>query len=482
MIPLKKSLQYWERYGQHLLIATDYKDPVIHRALGCEIEDIDGNSFIDLESGQICALLGHQHPKYIEKMIAQIETLMHVGTAFMSPPVLEAAQRINKISPPTLTKSIILSTGAEANECAFRIAKIYTGKQGIVGFHKGYAGLTLATMNAGGNTQNSSLELPGAFKLLAPDCLHCAVASTFPECDFLCLKVSAELLAVHCLDSVAAFIVEPILSAGGMIFPPPGYFQRLKDVAASFNALLIADEAQTGMGRTGRWFGLDHDAVEPDILVLSKGVGGGFPASAVVVSEIIADTIMAEFSNFSSHQSDPISAAAISTVIDIIQDEGLVANAAETGTYFKSNLDLLSQRHSIIANVRGKGLMIGFDAQGLPDNGLSQEQVGLIFESICRQLGVHLKSIHSGKTFRLLPPLSISKQEIDKIIVVFDDAMKRIRRGNYQQNLTTPKNRYAKKYAEQRSNKLTFKKIIQKSLETPPERLISKISRKLNKR
>ena len=473
------SLKFWERYGHHLLIATDYKDPVIHRARGCEIEDIDGNVFMDLESGQICALLGHQHPLYIEKLIAQIENLLHIGTAFMSPPVLEAAERISDIAPQALTKSIILSTGAEANECAFRIAKTYTRKQGIVGFNKGYAGQTFATVNTGVNSRNSSVELPGAFKLLTPDCLHCAVASTYPECDFLCLKVSAELLAVHCLNSVAAFIVEPILSTGGMIVPPPGYFKRLKKVAASFNALLIADEAQTGMGRTGRWFGLDHEEIEPDILVISKGVGGGFPASAVVVSEVIADAIMPKFSNFSSHQSDPISAAAISTVIDIIKDEDLVVNAAEIGTYLLANLEVLSKRYSIIANVRGKGLMIGFDAQGLPEKGLSQEQVGLYFEAICRQFGVHVKSLYNGKIFRLLPPLTISKQDIDKILAVFEDAMKRIWEGNYEKRWATPQNQYVKQYVDQRTTKITVKKILKKSWETPPKELISKISRKL---
>ncbi|MBU4490993.1 MAG: aspartate aminotransferase family protein, partial [Euryarchaeota archaeon] len=448
MDKLKNSLKQWNKYGEYILIASAYQDHILKEANGCIIRDVDNNELVDLEAGQISSILGHGHPKLTRRLIDQMQKLIHVGTGFISEAVFETAQKIAGIMPGGLKKSLILSTGAEANECAFRIAKTHTNKRGIVGFTRGYAGLSLATMSVSISSRDTSLSLPGAFKIIAPDCLHCIVQAAYPECDYLCLKVSEEILRCHCEDNVAAFIVEPILSAGGMIFPPPGYFVRLKDLAKRMGALLISDEAQTGMGRTGRWFGIEHDGVEPDIIVISKGVGGGFPASAVVVSDEIAENILGRFSSFSSHQSDPIAAVAISSVIDIIKEENLVNQVSEMGAYFKNNLEQLSQKYQLLRDVRGKGLMIGMDSCAYKEKNLSSMQVGQIFESICRQNGVHLKSIHGGKIFRILPPLTISKKEIDKVISVFEEALMKIKKGDYDMRITSPQNPYVLKYKE----------------------------------
>jgi 2,2-dialkylglycine decarboxylase (pyruvate) len=477
MPEIRESLALWERYGEYVLMATAYQDRVLTRAHGSTIVDADGNTLIDLEAGQICSILGHNHPKLIERIVAQTQEILHHGTGFLSRPVLEASAKMADIAPGELKKSIILSTGAEANECAFRIARSFTGKRGIVGFDKGYSGLTLATMAVGGNSNDASLAVPGALKILTPDCAHCPVAATYPACDYLCASVSEKILDAHNRDGIAAIVVEPILSSGGMIFPPPGYFKRLHELARKYGALLIADEAQTGMARTGTWFAMEADGVVPDILVFSKGVGGGFPASGVIVTDEIADQIMDRFGNFSSHQSEPVAAIAISTVIDVIKEEGLLARAPEAGERLMGGLRRLSEKYHVLGNIRGRGLMVGADALALPAQGLTREEAGLTFEFLCRDAGVHLKSIHGGAIFRILPALTITDQEIDATLGVFEDVMTRMVNGGAVGLRRESRNRFTRRLEEVRAGGLTMKRVIKKAWETSPAELYRRVAR-----
>jgi len=468
MRKIDESLRLWERYGEFILMATAYQDQVLQEARGCTIVDVDGNSLIDLEAGQICSILGHNHPKLIRRIIEQTQTILHHGTAFLSRPIFEAAARMAKITPGNLKKSIFLSTGAEANECALRIAKTYTEKRGIVGFDRGYSGLSLATMNAGMNSQDTSLSVPGTLKMLTPECLRCPVGSRFPECDFLCLQVSERFLNAHCRGEIAAFIVEPILSAGGVVLPPPGYFQALHQLTRRIGALLISDEAQTGMGRTGRWFGIEHDGVVPDILVFSKGVGGGFPASGVIVTDEIAEAILAGFSNFSSHQSDPVAAAGVAAVIDIIEEEGLIARAEQSGNRLVQGLRALADNYQLLGNIRGRGLMIGADANAIPARGWTREETGRTFEHLCREAGVHLKSINDGAVFRILPPLTISEEEIDTVLAIFEKVTRRILDGRAGALRIGSGNPFTKRCEEARAGTLTFGGALRKVWDTSP--------------
>ncbi len=465
---LKKSLELWKKDGEFILMATTYRDNILLEGRGCTITDVDGNSYIDLEAGQICSILGHNHPKLMRKISEQMERILHHGTGFLSEPIFDAARQMARVTPGGLKKSVFLSTGAEADECAFRIAKAYTGKRGIVGLDRGYAGLTLATISAGGSSSDTSLAVPGTLKILTPNCSHCCVAATFPQCEYLCLRVSEEFLKSHCRDEIAAFIFEPILSAGGMIYPPPGYFAKLQDCARRFGALLISDEAQTGMGRTGLWFGIEHDGIVPDILVFSKGVGGGFPSSGVIVTDEIAEGVIDRFSNFSSHQSDPVAAAAISAVIEVIEEENLIANAEKVGGYFVSKLSELADKYNVVRSVRGRGLMIGMDACALPDRKLSENEVGTRFEYCCRQEGLQVKAIHGGRIFRILPPLVINNHDVDVIMERFEKAMRRVADGNTDNVDILSKNPYSRRSEQARANKRTLLSVFRKGWETSP--------------
>lgn len=424
---LTKSVDWWEQYGRYVLAASPYKDQVIVAANGCTFVDADGNEYLDMTSGQICAVVGHGHPDLSARVIEQIGRVAHTGTSFFSPPVLEASARVAQIAPAGLTRCLFLSTGAEANEYALRLARTYTGKTGVLALTKGYAGLTLQTSSLTNYGKGARPVVPGTGYLLVPDPTACP--SGRQPLDWA-RELLAQSLEINrgLLEDVAAIIVEPILSAGGLIVLPDGYLRELRALADDLGALLIADEAQTGMGRTGRWFGVEHDGVVPDILVLSKGVGGGFPSSVVVTTDAINDAIMTRVNQFSSHQSDPLGAAATLAVIEIIEREGLVARAEGMGQYLRERLAEVARVRPHLANVRGRGLMVGFDVFRDPSRPQPDSAVGRGIEDFCRGRGVHFEAIQRNR-FRILPPLTISREQIDRFVAVLDEALAALAAG-----------------------------------------------------
>src|SRR5215467_1655913 len=238
-------------------MAMPYADNLIADADGSTLRDIDGNCILDLSAGQFCSILGNNHPRYTEALIRQLKQISHLGTQFLSPSVLEASAKLAEIAPGELNKCLFLSTGTEANECAISLAKAFTGKKGVIGFNRGYYGLSVATRSltsifSASDRHGSGPAVPESFHLLAPHCFRCPVKNHYPECDFVCLDSSIESSLPRACD-IAAIIVEPVFSAGGLFVPPPGYLKRLKAFAQDLDALLIVDEAQTGFGRTGEW-------------------------------------------------------------------------------------------------------------------------------------------------------------------------------------------------------------------------------------
>lgn len=478
-IKIDKSLDLWEKYGRYLIMAMPYADNLINEASGAIIKDLDGNEIIDLAAGQFCSIVGHNHPKLVERIVEQTKKVLHTGTQFLSPVVLEAAAKFAEVAPGRLTRSLFLSTGTEANECALTIAKMYARKTGVVGFSRGYYGLSLATKSLSSifgrvERYGSSPVVPESYRLLAPHCFRCPVQTRYPECDFLCLKTSAETGLAG--DNIAAVIVEPVLSAGGMIFPPPGYLKELKAFAKEREALLIVDEAQTGFGRTGRWFAIEHHGVEPDILVVSKSAGGGFPVSAVITTDKIADRVAGEgFVHLASHQSDPVAAAAVSAVIDIVRDEGLVERAEESGRYFLGCLRDLQGKHSIIADVRGQGLMLGAEISNRNSENNDDYQLALLIVDLCRRKGVHLTYTYFEPVLRFLPPLTISRSEIDKAISVLDQAISEALRKEAWHGDLMPANRYSRAFVQKLRGRRTLGKLLSRLYETSPRFWLKKL-------
>lgn len=480
----RKSLEFWERYGQYLLMAMPYADGLVEEANGCVLKDLDGHETLDLAAGQFCTILGHGHPKLIEKVVAQIRKVVHTGSQFLSPIVLEAAAKFAEVAPGKLKRCMILSTGTEANECAISVAKMYTKKNGVIGFNRGYYGLSLATKSLTsifGGRAGDGPGVPETYRLLAPHCFHCPVSSHYPECNALCLESSLQA-SVPASDNIAAVIIEPILSAGGMIVPPPGYLKALKEFAHRHGALLIVDEAQTGFGRTGKWFGVEHHDVEPDILVISKGAGGGFPVSGFVTNDEIADKVENEgFGHLASHQFDPFSGAALSALIDIIREEGLVEKAAETGAYFKARLEELKAKHAMVADVRGQGLMLGMEIAGNGAGSQGDAELTLAIVALCKQKGVHLTYTYFEPVLRFIPPLTLKRREVDLAVSVLDESLAGVLRKDLSLEDLLPANRYARAYMEKQRGKWTLGRILSRLYETSPERWMKKISEMVSK-
>lgn len=436
--------EYWERYGDYVFMAMPYADEVLVEGRGSTIRDADGKALLDLASGMFCSVLGHNHPQFIERVSQQSEALLHTGTQFLSPAVLEASYKLAEVTPGKLQKSIFLSTGTEANEFAFRVAKAYTGRTGIVGFSRGYYGTSLATKSCSSlfshGLKDSLPTVPESMRLpILTECMPCFTDATRPTCGFPCLQSFQNWIGEW--SNVAAIIVEPLLSAGGMLLPPPGYLKELKRLAEEHGALLIVDEAQTGFGRTGKWFAIEHHGVEPDILTLSKSVGNGYPVAAVITTAEIADQVIRDgLWNLSSHQSEPVAAAAVSAVIDIVRTEHLAERAAESGEYFMNKLRELADRVPLIANVRGLGLMIGFDL--IPQESTNAAEMANAFMYGCRRRGVHLTYGYGNVNIRIIPPLVITRSEIDFAIDVMEHSLLDIRENPVAADSGWPTNRY----------------------------------------
>jgi len=473
------SLELWRKYGRHMLMAMPYADNLISDAEGVFLLDVDGNQILDLAAGQFCSILGNSHPKYVERMVDQMKRVVHIGTQFLSPIVLEAAAKFAEVAPGALNKAMFLSTGTEANECAISLAKTYTGKQGIIGFNRGYYGLSLGTKSltsifSPNDRHGSGPTVPESFRFLAPHCFRCPVKSRYPECDLLCLDASVEA-ALSRAKGIAAIIIEPILSAGGMIVPPPGYLKRLQELARELEALLIVDEAQTGFGRTGKWFACEHHGVEPDILVVSKSAGAGFPVSGVITTDAIADGVAEQgWVHLASHQCDPLPAAAVAATIDIVREEGLVERAAQNGRYFMDRLEQLKKKYPVICDLRGQGLMIGME---ITEEGDEQRLCSLIV-ALCERRGVHLTYSYFEPVLRFLPPLTISSQEIDRAISVLNEAIATALEGKASLNTLLASNPYSRDFTSKLTSKKSVRRLASRLYRTSPKYWIQKMTGK----
>jgi len=473
------SIELWNRDGDHLLLVQPFMDSVIVRGEGAYLIDADGQRILDLAAGQFCSILGHSHQTFIARLQRQLGSLVHLGDQYVSPEVLHAGARLAAVAPPNLNKVIFLSTGSEAVECAMQIAKAVTRRTGIVALTRGYHGSSLATRNLTSISEASGkAEFQPApvnqHKLLTPTCERCPIGLTYPACQSGCLDVSVQMLGPQ-LDNVAAVIVEPVLSAGGMIFPPAGYLQRLFDLTRRIGALFIVDEAQTGFGRCGRWFDIEHADLEPDILVVSKTAGNGYPVAAVVVAESVARRLEARgFSHLSSHQNDPLAAAAVHAVIDIVEEEGLVDHSRMMGDYFVARLNGLRAKHPLISNVRGRGLMIALELCG-PSRHVRTGEVAFAMALLCESKGLHLTFSYFEPVMRIIPPLIIGHRDIDLAVDIIDDALGALENGPPDVAELVPRNRRSGPFIRRTNRRFAPTRMLQRMWDTSPHEWVRKL-------
>ncbi|MDY6998429.1 MAG: aspartate aminotransferase family protein [Actinomycetota bacterium] len=407
----------------------EFSPALIDRALGTCLYTSDGRELLDFTSGQMSAILGHSHPEIVATVADQVARLDHLYSGFLSPPVIELAERLTATLPTQLDKVMLLSTGAEANEAAVRMAKLVTGKHEIVSFARSWHGMTQAAANAtySAGRRGYGPAAPGNFALPVPHRFRPDIVGADGELDWRKqLDLGFDMIDAQSVGSLAACIIEPILSSGGIIDLPPGYLPALAAKCAERGMLLILDEAQTGLCRTGDWYAFEHDGVVPDILTLSKTLGAGMPLAAVITtSDIEAQAHEREFLFFTTHVNDPLPAAVGLTVLDVLTRDGLDARARELGQRLRDGLDALARRHGVVADVRGRGLLLGMELAGGQSAG-GADRLGAAVTAHCMELGLHMNIVQlpgMGGIFRIAPPLTAGEDEIDRALAILDEAL-----------------------------------------------------------
>lgn len=402
---------FWDDVDRHLVrYGGTFTREIIDSASGSFLFTEDGRRILDFTSGQMSAILGHSHPRIVATVQRQIANLDHLFSGMLSRPVVDLARRLSATLPPSLSKVQLLTTGAESNEAALRMAKLVTGKHEVVSFARSWHGMTAAaaaaTYSAG--RKGYGPATPGNFAIPAPSGEWKSQ-----------LDLAFELIDAQSVGALAACIVEPILSSGGMLEPPVGYFAALSAKCRERGMLLILDEAQTGLCRTGTWYAFERDGVVPDILTLSKTLGAGLPLAAVITSaEIEEEAHARNYLFFTTHVSDPLVAAVGNTVLDVLVEERLDERAAKLGVLLRNGLDDIAARHSLVSDVRGRGLLVGLE--------IADETLSAPITQKCLELGLHMNIVQipgMGGVFRIAPPLTASEEELALGLSILDEAI-----------------------------------------------------------
>ncbi len=428
--------EFWGDVERHLVrYGGEFVPAVIERAAGAFVYDETGRAVLDFTSGQMSAILGHAHPEVVETVRRSAATLDHLFSGMLSRPVVDLARMLAEITPEPLAKSMLLSTGGEANEAALKMAKLYTGGYEIVSFSSSWHGMTsgaaAATYSAG--RRGYGPPVPGNIAIPAPNAYRTRFTNGGGHDWRSELDHAFDLVDRQSSGSLAACLVEPIISSGGLIELPPGYLAALKTKCVERGMLLILDEAQTGLGRTGAMFAFERDGVVPDILTLSKTLGAGLPLSAVVTSAEIEERCHElGYLFFTTHVSDPLPAAVGRTVVSVILRDRLELRAAELGARLRAGLLSLRERHECIGDVRGRGLMQGIELVLDRETKEPADGLGREVTSACLELGLHMNIVQlpgMGGVFRIAPPLTVAPEEIDLGLEILDKALTRTTGG-----------------------------------------------------
>ena len=392
-------------HGSRLILRTNQFEPtIIQRAEGCWLQTTDSDRYLDMESGIWCCSLGHNHPMVSAAAVAQMGRIVHLGPAFLAQATIEAAEALSRLTGGRLNRVVFLSSGSEAMEMAINLVRQATGRQMLIGFDQGYLGAFGSAAEASGPTSTAK-----CMKVPTPDCLRCPVGATPTTCGEPCIDPARHLIN-QSAHEVAALVIEPILASAGVIIPPAGYMRKLGALAEEAGVLLVVDEVTTGLGRTGRWFAHQHYYLQPDVIVLSKALGNGFPIAAVLCSaDLEAQVVEKGFRYTQSHQSDPFGCAIANEVLRVIAGEGLIEISEKVGEQFKKAISTLSADFPQVREVRGRGLMIGLefaDHDGRAAEDLARKAQVKLRE---RRVVVGLSRLHP--VLRLLPPLIIGEGE-----------------------------------------------------------------------
>ena len=417
-----------QKHKQYLFncITTYFKDPlVIDHAKGQYVYDLDGRQYLDFLGGIVTISVGHANPKVTDKIKAQIDRVQHTSTLFPTEAIVALAEKMAQITPGKLQKCFFTNSGTEANEVAVLTARISTGNYEVVALRHGYSGHSQLTKSLTGiHTWRKAGVIPyGIVHAPGPYCYRCPYALSYPSCDLHCAKDVEEVIKTSTCGAVAGMLVETIQGVGGVVVPPPGYFKIVANIVRNYGGLLISDEVQAGFGRTGKkWFAIEHWEVEPDFITCAKGMANGVPIGCTITRPEIADAYKGL--TISTFGGNPVTCVAAKATIDLIEEERLMDNAHEVGAHFRQGLEALRERHAVIGDVRGMGLLQGIE---LVKDRQTKEPAPELVNQVLERLRVNGLIVGKGGLYgnviRMSPPLNISKADIDAALHILDKSV-----------------------------------------------------------
>lgn len=405
--------------------STYYEEPlVLDHGDGMKVWDEAGNEYLDCFGGVLTVSVGHANRAVNDAITEQIGKISHTSTLYVNRPATDLAQKISEIAPGNIQQSFFTNSGTEADETAMILARLYTGRQEIIALRHSYSGRSMLAMSAAGHApwRHGGTYVAGVKHLVAPYCYRCPFGLTYPSCDLKCAKDVEDLIQTTTDGQIAAFIAEPILGVGGFITPPKEYFKEVTSIIKRYGGIFIADEVQTGWGRTGdKWFGIEHWDVEPDVITSAKGMANGSPIGLTATTPEIANAYPAL--TFSTFGGNPVTSAAALATIRYIEENELPKNATVVGGYLRDKLEALKDKYEVIGDIRGMGLMQAIecviDKKSKEPN---PKAVLTVFEETRRRGVLIGKGGLKGNVIRLGPPLIASKSDIDQLVEALDQS------------------------------------------------------------
>ena len=418
-------------------VSPSYTRPyplVVERGQGLWIQDVDGNEFLDFTAGIAVCATGHCHPRVVQTIKDQAERLIHMsGTDFYYTPQIVLAEKLASLAPGDRAKKVYFgNSGAESVEAAFKLARWHTRRELNIAFFGAFHGRTMGALSL---TASKIIQkkhyypfVPGITHIPYPDCYRCPYNLCYPDCGVECAHWIEETLFRTTMppEEVAAIFVEPIQGEGGYIVPPLEFHQELRRIASNYGILFVVDEVQSGMGRTGKMFAIEHYGVEPDILALAKGIASGMPLGAMVAPADVMDWEAG--SHASTFGGNPISCQAALTTIQLIEEE-LMENAAVQGERLMKGLRELQSSYECMGDVRGKGLMIGVEL--VKDRETKERAIKWKGEVIAAAFRRGLLLLGCGEnTIRFSPALTVTADEVDVCLTIFEEAIREVANAN----------------------------------------------------
>ncbi|MFT7487257.1 MAG: alanine-glyoxylate transaminase/(R)-3-amino-2-methylpropionate-pyruvate transaminase [Candidatus Paceibacteria bacterium] len=419
-----------QKHAEYLLpsVGNYYEQSVVLTdGEGLHVTDADGKTYLDFFGGILTVSVGHCEPRVNQAIKLQLDRLGHVSTLYPTLPIVELAERMARITPGRLQKSMFTASGTEADETAVALAQVYTGSIELIALRHGYSGRSLLAQSLTAQSPWRAIpsQVAGIKHGLSPYCYRCPLKQTYPGCNVACATDLEELIQTTTTGKIAGFIAEPIQGVGGFITPPKEYFEIAVDIVRKAGGVFICDEVQTGFGRTGgKLFGIEHWGVEPDIMTMAKGVANGMPLGVTIATPEIADAFTAlQISTFGGN---PISAAAANATLGVIEGDNLVDNSQVQGERLRAGLEELQGRYPrILGDVRGKGLMQAIELvvdEPAGDRTPNPEATAKLFES-CRERGLLIgKGGLHNNVLRISPALNVSAADIDEALQILSES------------------------------------------------------------